>query len=130
MFKRIKTFIAIALISVVPMLFPVAAHAALFDGSKGSVCEGLNISATKTNCDTKSTKKIDSTITNAINLLSAIIGIAAVIMIIVAGFKYITSGGDSNSVSSAKNTLMYAIIGLIVVAFAQTVVKFAISALA
>jgi hypothetical protein len=45
-------------------------------------------------------------------------------MIIIGGFKYITSGGDSNNVSSAKNTILYAIIGLIIVALAQTIVRF------
>jgi hypothetical protein len=51
----------------------------------------------------------------------------AVIMIIYGGFRYITSGGDSNRVGSAKNTLIYAIIGLIIVALAQLIVHFVLS---
>ena len=53
-----------------------------------------------------------------------VILIAAVIMIIWGGFRYVTSGGDSNKVSSAKNTIIYAVIGLIIVALAQFIVKF------
>jgi hypothetical protein len=45
-------------------------------------------------------------------------------MIIYGGFRYITSGGESGSISSAKNTILYAIIGLIIVALAQFIVKF------
>ncbi len=62
-----------------------------------------------------------------VNILSVIVGIVAVIMIIVGGFRYITSGGDSGNVSSAKNTLIYAIVGLIIVALAQFIVHFVLS---
>lgn len=59
-----------------------------------------------------------------INIFSLIVGVIAVIMIIVGGLKYITSGGDSGNISSAKNTILYAVIGLVVVALAQFVVRF------
>jgi hypothetical protein len=59
-----------------------------------------------------------------IDLLSYIIGIAAVIMIIFAGFRYVTSGGDSGSVKNAKNTLIYAIVGLAIAALVQVIVIF------
>jgi hypothetical protein len=48
-------------------------------------------------------------------------------MIIYGGFKYITSGGDSGNVSGAKNTLVYAIVGLIIVALAQFIVHYVLS---
>lgn len=48
-------------------------------------------------------------------------------MIIVGGFRYVISGGDSNGVSGAKNTIMYAIIGLVIVLFAQIIVKFVLT---
>ncbi len=66
-------------------------------------------------------------ITTIINILSVVVGIVAVIMIIVGGFKFITSGGDSGKVTSARNTIIYAIIGLIIVALAQIIVKFVLT---
>ncbi len=45
-------------------------------------------------------------------------------MIIIGGLKYITSAGESSNVTSAKNTIMYAIIGLVIVALAQFIVRF------
>jgi hypothetical protein len=48
-------------------------------------------------------------------------------MIIIGGFRYITAGGDSNNVSAAKNTIIYAIIGLVIVAFAQIIVQFVLN---
>ena len=56
-----------------------------------------------------------------------IVGVVAVIMIIIGGLKYITSSGDSNNVSSAKNTILYAIIGLVVVVLAQVIVRFVVT---
>jgi uncharacterized membrane protein len=59
-----------------------------------------------------------------VNFMSVIVGVVAVVMIIVGGFKYVTSGGDSNKISSAKNTIIYALIGLIIVALSQFIVQF------
>lgn len=64
----------------------------------------------------------------AVNVLSLIVGIIAVIMIIYGGLRYITSGGDSGNVGNAKNTLLYAIIGLVIVALAQLIVHFVLNA--
>ena len=63
----------------------------------------------------------------AINIFSIIVGVVSVIMIIVGGLKYITSSGDSGNVTSAKNTILYAVIGLVVVALAQVIVRFVLS---
>jgi hypothetical protein len=62
-----------------------------------------------------------------INILSVIVGVVAVVMIIFGGFKYITSGGESGNVSGAKNTLVYAIVGLVIVALAQFIVHFVLN---
>jgi len=53
-------------------------------------------------------------------------GIIAVIVIIISGFKYVASGGDSGAVASAKNTLLYAIVGLVVVILAFTITQFVV----
>lgn len=71
---------------------------------------------------------VNTLITNIVNIFSIVVGIIAVIMIIVGGFKYITSSGDSGNVTSAKNTIMYAIIGLVIVALAQIIVRFVLNA--
>ena len=68
--------------------------------------------------------QINKIIRTIINLLSVIVGVVAVIMIIVGGLRYITSGGSDTGVTSAKNTILYAIIGLIIVALAQVLVRF------
>jgi hypothetical protein len=59
-----------------------------------------------------------------VNLLSVLVGFVAVVMIILGGFRYITSGGNSENVTKAKNTILYGIIGLVIVALAQVIVQF------
>lgn len=68
-----------------------------------------------------------STVTNVVNIILWFVGILSVIMIIFGGIKYATSAGDSGKVTSAKNTIMYAVIGLIVAIFAYAIVNFVIS---
>lgn len=60
----------------------------------------------------------------ALNMFSLLIGVAAVFMIMLGGFKYLTSGGDSSKVSSAQNTILYAIVGMVVAAMSQVIVRF------
>lgn len=75
-------------------------------------------------------KKINDFVHRMINLFSAVVGIVAVVMIIIGGLRYITSGGSDASVTSAKNTLLYAIIGLVIVALAQIIVGVTLSKIA
>lgn len=96
------------------------------------LCTGANLTFTNNptdNCSTNSdaTAKINSIIHDVINTISVIVGIVAVIMIIVGGFRYITSGGSDTGVTGAKNTILYAIIGLIIVALAQVLVRFVLA---
>ena len=63
------------------------------------------------------------------NTVLYIVGIIAVIMLIIGGIKYVVSGGDSKKVTDAKNTVLYAIIGLVIAFLAFAIVNFVISAL-
>ena len=66
----------------------------------------------------------DGILTRAIEVLSIIAGIAAIFAIIFAGLKFATSQGDPSSVSTARQSLIYAIIGIVIVVVSQAVVKF------
>lgn len=93
---------------------------------KDDACEGVAL--TGGTCDQGDAKgKVDKAVAVAIDTFSWIVGVASVIMIIVGGFKYVTSSGDSNSVNSAKNTILYALVGLVVVALAQVIVRFVLN---
>lgn len=60
------------------------------------------------------------------NVLLFIIGAISVIMLIIGGIRYVVSGGDSGAVTSAKNTILYAIVGIVVAILAYALVNFVI----
>ena len=65
-------------------------------------------------------------VTTVINTMLFIVGILSVIMIIFAGIRYVTAHGDKGQVESAKNTLIYAIVGLIVSIVAYALVNWVV----
>jgi hypothetical protein len=135
--NRIKKFTVlltgtiVALALMLAPAVPVFAQTAQQQINNG-LCAGSNLEFTDNtsgaDCSTSdATDKVNNLIHTIVNLLSAIVGIVAVIMIIVGGLRYITSGGNDTSITSAKNTILYAIIGLIIVALAQVLVRFTLS---
>ena len=63
------------------------------------------------------------------NTILYIVGVIAVIMLIIGGIRYVVSGGDSKKVTDAKNTVLYAIIGLVICFFSYAIVNFVITSL-
>jgi len=117
-FAIVLSLLAIASVGGAVVAVPVYA------ATKDDVCAGVSL--TGGSCDEPASGEptVQDTIETAINILSFVVGIAAVIMIIIGGFRYITSGGESSSVSGAKDTILYAVIGLVIVAMAQAIVRF------
>ncbi len=112
-----------------PSLIPAAAGAEDLD-IQGSLKCGSNVDVSGNQiCNKNTTTGTDPSqkIKDIINIFSAIVGVVAVIMIIYGGFRYIASGGKQESVTAAKNTLLYALVGLIIVAFAQIIVHFVLN---
>ena len=64
------------------------------------------------------------------NVMLFLIGAISVIMLIIGGIRYVVSGGDSTAVQGAKNTILYAIVGIVVALLAYAVVNFVISSFA
>ena len=67
--------------------------------------------------------------TRITNTILYAVGIISVVMLVYGGLRYIVSGGDSKKVTDAKNTIMYAIIGLIIAILSYAIVNFVISAI-
>ncbi len=115
--------LSIALLAPVALATPV--HAQLFPGAKEEACKGANLGG---NCDTAAAEvQVNTVLQNAIGILSMVIGVISVIMLIIGGFKYITSSGDPNNLNGAKNTILYAIVGITVAALAQVFSRFVLS---
>lgn len=69
----------------------------------------------------------DGAFTKIINWIMGIVGIMCVVVIILGGIQYMTSAGDAGKVKKAKDTILYGIIGLIIVALAAVIVNFVIA---
>ncbi len=64
--------------------------------------------------------------TTAVDLMLLVVGAVAVIMIIFGGFRYIISGGNATSVTAAKNTILYAVVGVIVALLSYAIIDFVV----
>ncbi len=60
-------------------------------------------------------------------LLSFVVGVACVIVIMVSGLRFIVASGDSNSISNARRSLLYAVVGLVIAVASRILVRFVIS---
>ena len=121
MMKRLTGLLAA--ISLMTMVAAPLVHAADIVN-----CDGL----TKEQCslvseDRLNYQKNNNIIWNVVQFIFMLLGGVAVIMIVVGGIQYATSQGDAGAVAKAKNTILYAVIGLVVALLATGIVSFVIS---
>ncbi len=134
MIKKLKSKL-ILIIGATMLLVPVAVPAMvsaqaspLTTQIQAGIGSGTNAGAGGGGCDsTTASSTFNHKVTVVINIFSIIVGAVSVIMIIVGGFRYITSGGNNSGVAGAKNTIIYALIGLVIVALAQVIVHFVLA---
>jgi len=95
------------------------------NGPEAQACEGSGGTWTGNSCtNPNSTRTVAGTLKNVGNILIFLTGAISVLMIIIGGFRYVLSGGDQGGITSAKNTILYAIVGLIVSVAAYAIVNF------
>lgn len=90
-------------------------------------CESGDASATEV-CKADGTDTVAGIVGNVTSVLLYAIGAVAVVMIVIGGIKYATSNGNAENIKSAKNTIMYAVIGLVAAICAQVMVMFVVNA--
>jgi hypothetical protein len=129
--KTLTGVFAAFVFALVALFAPVApsanAQAACSDGASGGAQAGINC-ARGEGTPGQLFDGPDSIFTTIVNVLLFLIGAISVIMLIYGGIRYTTSGGNSASVTAAKNTIMYAIIGLIIAFLAFAVVNWVLGA--
>lgn len=122
--KKLRLFIisafAVIGIGTVPALVAVPAYAA---SPADAIKEGTDSIG-----GGESQPTLEQGIKDVVNVLLFILGAIAVIMIIIGGLRYVLSNGDSGAITSAKNTILYAVIGLVVAILAYAIVNFVIDA--
>ena len=93
----------------------------------GAVNSEITSGMNATSAGTSTPTNANVVIKNVTNTMFFIIGAVSVIMLIYGGIRYTTSGGNANSVTAAKNTIMYSIVGLVIAILAFAVVQFVVN---
>lgn len=115
--KKLPALIAAFAFVAAALFVPVVPVSA-----QSEVQEGIN-SAKGTGVPEAALFGANSIFTKVVNVLLFIIGAISVIMLIWGGIRYTTSAGNSASVTAAKNTIMYAIIGLVIAFLAYAIIN-------
>lgn len=89
--------------------------------AKDCVQSGLNAAG-----ETGGNTSLSDVLKTVVNVMMFVLGAIAVIMIVIGGINYATSQGDSGRTKTAKDTILYAVIGLVVALFAYAIVNFVI----
>lgn len=120
--KHMKQFIISSALAFAAVfgLAALPATTALAINPSNKVGEGVNAAG-------GSGQQLEPQITQIINVLLFVIGVIAVIMIILGGIRYVLSNGDSAQINSAKNTVLYSVIGLVVALLAYAIVNFVVA---
>ncbi len=127
--KKILLVATILLFSLLPAAIGVG-RAAAGPESTQDACDALQELDPSINCDLVGDPTVVSggLATTVVDMLTYATGAICVIMIIYGGFRFITSGGDAEKTKSARNTVIYAAVGLAVVILANRIIAFVFSA--
>lgn len=121
--KRMSMLIGMVLMTV--MVASTPSYAAI--NPLDTACSG-DISGSQV-CKDRASKLFGpgSAWTNIVNTMIFVVGAAATIMIVVGGLRYTLSNGEQGSIKSAKDTILYAVIGIIIAVSAYAIVNFVLS---
>lgn len=127
MLKKIKT-IAVGVLVTVAGLAPVTMLAQPVSAAGGTCPTGTIKQGQSVNnlaeCNVQDDDSLMPTVQVIINVALAVLGLVAVVMIIMGGFNYMTSSGDTAKVTKARNTILYGVIGLVIALLAFAIVNF------
>lgn len=129
--KLIRSFLVIlSLVGVVALVPAAATHASPADDIKSGVSAVDSGSNKCTDAKTGAVRdcNLGDQIRTVVNILLYILGAIAVVMIVIGGIRYTTSNGESSSIKSAKDTILYSVIGLVVAIMAFAIINFVLTA--
>ena len=125
--QRIKYYAAATITAVTSILTAIITSSTSYAFSLG-MQDGVNAAkGVEQMTDLFGAAGVFNTVTN---VLLFIVGAISVLMIIFGGLRYVVSGGDSSNVTAAKNTVLYAVVGLIIALLAYAVINFVLTSFA
>lgn len=127
-----KTTIFSGLILLFALAVPLVPALVQAQGPQQRACDGVGGTwdASEGTCISGGQgASLDPIFKTVTNVLLFLVGAVSLIMIVVGGFRYVISGGDSNQLAGAKNTVLYAIVGLVISIMAYAIVNFVLDQL-
>lgn len=131
-FRKIAALSFVVTMLALPLCLTPARVNAQTTPPEQSICEGAGgtwqagAKGAQGHCSNGSTKTVGGTFRQVADLLIFLVGAISVIMIIIGGLRYTISAGDQSKITSAKNTVLYALVGLVIAALAFAIVDFVI----
>ncbi len=125
---RKVSFVAAIIISIALLASPVVAHAA-FDPLE-QACQGNTSSPAcqeSVNAQNQDRNPVTETVNDVANLIAIATAVISVIVIIIAGITLVLSSGEASSIKSARDAIIYAAVGMVVVSLARTIVVFIVN---
>lgn len=129
--KKLRLFI-LGFILATPLVLAVSPVALAADTPSSQACLGTGGQPQPDGtCKDTNGGGIDfnGALKKVVNTLIFIVGAASVIMIIIGALRYVLSGGDSAGIKSAKDTILYAVVGVVVALIAYAIVTFVVNAI-
>lgn len=126
--NKLKSIIVSAMITLGIVAMPVSP--VLAASCSGSPAECIKQGTDSVDSQSGGGTSLEDNIKTIVNVLLFLLGAIAVIMIIIGGIRYATSNGDAGQVKSAKDVILYAVIGLVVAILAYAIVNFVVGAFA
>ncbi len=117
--------LALAALFIAGLCFAPAAPVLAVDVFKDA-CESAAAKASAA-CQTNGANPFtgpNGTLQKAANIISWLAGVSAALMLVIAGLMYVLSNGDSSKISTAKTTVIYAIVGIVIVVSARAIIIF------
>ena len=117
--KAVPSLVALVVVTALSCAVLIAAPSFAFDGTVSSGAD-----AARGNGQTANLVGNDGVFQTITSVLLYILGAVSVIMIIIGGLRYVVSGGNASNVTAAKNTILYAIVGIIIALLSYAIIKF------
>ncbi len=133
--KKIAAALALAALIAVPSFATVSAQGEVFQACNDSAAANSTLcqSAGQSQGQTSTSNSLygpNGVVTKIVKILSQVIGFVAVLMVMIGGLKYVMSQGESANTKAAKDTILYAAIGLVVAIMGQSIVIFVLNKVA
>lgn len=123
--NKLKTTIIAIVIAFGFAVVPTATYVGAATCSNPAECIKGGVKSAGGSGQTTDISKLLGTV---VNVILYVLGAASVIMIVIGGFRYVVSQGDASAIKGAKDTILYAVVGLVVAILAYAIVNFVLNA--